>query len=634
MHVKKEAGAYGHVPAFFLYKKGVIFIIKHLPVRMKINILVIGALIALIGTNMIGYHYMNEMARQSETMYEEKLSAVQLLGLIRTENRAIDARILEMIVTEDKEVRREIGDKLESDMNGMVQLLSGYEENRHIDEEETSLFKQLKNQTSEYLSAMTSVQDLALSGQTDAAYKLYMNRSVPPRNNMIASADELTVYHENGTEQLYNESQQHVETARTMMIGLSVLSMVVFLLVSVVISRSITHPIREVKSLLTKAEHGDLRAAGTYQSRDELGQLTRSFNEMTGEIRRVVEKVDETAEQAALSSVELTRYAEETMETANNIKVVTGEVAEGAETQLVELTETVVTMNQLSETVRHIAENAQSASSSALHVSEKASSGQLSVEEAVHQMSTIHTHFAQLEERIDGLGYRSTEISQIVDTITEIADQTNLLALNAAIEAARAGEHGRGFSVVAEEVRRLAEQSAMSAKKITTLISSVQSETDSAMNTMDEASGEVTKGLDIVRSAGESFSHIYTSTNIVTAQIQEVSAAVQQIAAGTEQLVSNASNIQRLAEKTALHTDAAAASTEQQAEAIARIVQSAGNLSDVSVLLKNTIGRFQFGHYEQRENNQSVALVESDTADEAVGDGGEPAVETVQQNAG
>ncbi|GLC89582.1 methyl-accepting chemotaxis protein [Lysinibacillus piscis] len=577
--------------------------IKQMKIQTKIGLIVINALLVLVSTNAIGYYYMNAIAKQSEKMYEEKFASVQLLGQIRTENRAIDSRVLEMMVTTDIVLRDELGSELDTDMIEMIQLLSQYGK-QVKDGKEKEFFKMLKGGTSAYLSAVTSVKRLAIDGQQESAYKLYMNRAVPSRDKMIQSAEQLTLYQQKGAKELYNQNQSNVKVARIIIVVLGILSSIIFLLLSVIISKGIVKPIQGVKQLLYAAEKGDLTVNGDYQSRDELGQLTRSFNAMVSGLRSVINQVDRTAEQAVVASVELNNYSEETMRAAERITEVTSEVAASAENQLTELTETVVTMNQLSETVRHIADNAQSASVSALHVSGKAVAGQDSLEEAVSQMGSIHERFAQLAERINGLGARSLEISQIVDTITEIADQTSLLALNAAIEAARVGEHGRGFSVVAEEVRRLAEQSAESAKRITNLISTVQSETNQAMITMGAASEEVTKGLEIVQEAGNSFSEIYEATGLVTGQIQEVSAAVQEIAAGTEQMVSNAREIKVLAEKTAAHTEEVSASSTKQSASMGNISLSTENLAEVATLLRQTIRHFSILERERKENQR------------------------------
>ena len=156
--------------------------------------------------------------------------------------------------------------------------------------------------------------------------------------------------------------------------------------------------------------------------------------------------------------------------------------------------------------------------------------GNQAIQAAVLQMNAIHDSIRELSGVVEGLGNHSQAIGQIIEVITGIANQTNLLALNAAIEAARAGEHGRGFAVVADEVRKLAEQSSRSAEQISQLINTIQSDTKHAMNSMEAGTREVQQGILVVHEAGETFGQIQMSIGTVSDQVHDVSAAAQEAA--------------------------------------------------------------------------------------------------------
>lgn len=173
------------------------------------------------------------------------------------------------------------------------------------------------------------------------------------------------------------------------------------------------------------------------------------------------------------------------------------------------------------------------ASNDALKVAKE---GNESIHQAIKQMNAISTTVNELAQSVKGMGEQSTEIGQIVQVINGIAAQTNLLALNAAIEAARAGEHGRGFAVVADEVRKLAEQSSRSTEQIGKIIASIQHLTDDAVRSMEKSLNEVTAGIDLVEQSGENFGKIQDSVQSVATLMMECSAASEQMAASTEEV--------------------------------------------------------------------------------------------------
>ncbi|MGG3284401.1 methyl-accepting chemotaxis protein [Paenibacillus solani] len=241
---------------------------------------------------------------------------------------------------------------------------------------------------------------------------------------------------------------------------------------------------------------------------------------------------------------------------------------------------------------REIAQNTKSASAAAVEAHEKAAEGAHAIQTVAEQMQSIQHTFGELDEEIRRLGNRSNEIGQIVEVIKEIAAQTNLLALNASIEAARAGEYGQGFAVVASEVHKLAEQSALSAQQVSTLINSIQSETSQTIHSMQVASKKVAAGIGVVNTAGQSFEHIQESVHAVTAQIQEVSSAVQQMSAGTEQMAHSMQYITEVSENTAAGTQEVAASAEEQQATMKGISIAAHSLSDMAEQHRTTLEKF------------------------------------------
>jgi methyl-accepting chemotaxis protein len=250
-------------------------------------------------------------------------------------------------------------------------------------------------------------------------------------------------------------------------------------------------------------------------------------------------------------------------------------------------------MNEMSSGVKQIADHSQVVSSTASHVLKKAAQGEEAIQTTVKQMTAINQTVSGLASVVTRLGDHSKEISQIIEVITGISAQTNLLALNAAIEAARAGEHGKGFAVVADEVRKLAEQSALSAKQISELINTIQEETNLAVQSMETATKEVVLGINVVNMAGSSFEQIQEGINEVTTQIQEVASSVQQMSAGTEQMVESMNVINEVSETIASGTQEVSAATEEQLASMEEITSAGISLSDMAEELQTLIGKFK-----------------------------------------
>ncbi|MCI2252819.1 methyl-accepting chemotaxis protein [Domibacillus sp. PGB-M46] len=565
---------------------------KHLKIGQKMLVLIITAVLFLLMIGGTSYFFLNQTAEKSKEIYENKLVSIQNIGQIRTNNRAITAYTLELMITTDSNMNQELRQKTESLIDENNKLMEDYLNASKSDPKELELAEPFVEEFKTFSEKAIDAQILAGQNKNKEAYEQYLAEVEPARAKMTELGTQLSNYNRDTAAVLNKENQESAQKANAIILIASLLSILLFAGLAILISRMITHPIRAIQELMSQAQKGDLTVAGTYASRDELGQLTASFNDMTNGLRDVIRQVAETAEQVAASSEELNANSEETTRATELIANTMEEMASGSDSQLRQVSDTTATMNELADGVQQIARNAHSVSETAAGAIERATAGNTSIRQAVNQMGSINTTFDGLSGVIQGLGRRSNEIGQIIDSITAIAAQTNLLALNAAIEAARAGEQGRGFAVVADEVRKLAEESAQSASQISELISAIQAETAQAVEAMKSATAEVQGGIDVVHNAGGSFADITSAIGDVTGQIQEVSAAVQQMAAGTEQVVASMDQIHSISEKAAASTENVSAASEEQMASMEEIAASARSLAVMATHLQEMTRRF------------------------------------------
>ncbi|SFI79925.1 methyl-accepting chemotaxis protein [Brevibacillus centrosporus] len=359
------------------------------------------------------------------------------------------------------------------------------------------------------------------------------------------------------------------------------------------ILKSMLRPLRKLTEAAQKMSEGDVTQQVQVSSDDEIGTLAKSFNHMAQSLRSLLHAVNDNVQQLATSAEQLSASADQTSKATEQIAVTMQEMAVGTEQQVSYTKESTEAVDQMSLGITQIADYSQKVSEAARQTADLASTGNGSIQSAVHQMNASSQSIHDLAAVVERLGVRSQEIGNIVEVITAISNQTNLLALNAAIEAARAGEAGRGFAVVADEVRKLAEQSSLSAKQITSLIASIQSETEHAVIVMDKSKREVTDGIEKVYEAGHSFERIQSAIEEVAEKIGQVSGATQDISARTHLVVTLMNHISQVTLSASDGTQNVSAAAEEQLASMQEIATSSVSLERMAEELQSQIGHFK-----------------------------------------
>nr|WP_071460902.1 methyl-accepting chemotaxis protein [Bacillus mediterraneensis] len=360
------------------------------------------------------------------------------------------------------------------------------------------------------------------------------------------------------------------------------------------IIRSIMKPIVELKQSAVKISEGDLTKDVLVHSKDEIGMLAVTFNEMQDKLRQLVKKVDAKTDHVAASAEELTASAEQTSSSTVHVAASIQEVAGSAEKQKNGLEQNARSLDEMKQGVMVIADRAQKVSELAYHTTEQAETGGQAVNNTVNQMNSIAASVSESNERIRALHENSKQVSSILEVIAGIAAQTNLLSLNAAIEAARAGEHGKGFAVVADEVRKLAEQSQQSAGKIGDIIKTIQQDTENTVEIMSKVNEDVQAGVEISHKAIERFEKILVSTKEINPQMDEISSSTQRILSGVEEVVITANELAEIAKQNSNASEEVAASSEEQLASMEEITSAANELSKMAEELKESIATFKY----------------------------------------
>ncbi|KOS27142.1 chemotaxis protein [Bacillus anthracis] len=359
------------------------------------------------------------------------------------------------------------------------------------------------------------------------------------------------------------------------------------------IIKSITNPLKKLVISAKKISEGDLTEKIKIHSKDEIGQLGKSFNEMAESLQNVISKINTSAGHVAASSEELTASVKQASEATEQITKAMEQISSGAETQTKEVEEGATLLDEVTEEIQRVADNASEESTSSSYTKKKAKEGEKLVEQTVKQMQSIHESVSQSDNVIKLLDKKSKQIGAILEVIQNIAAQTNLLALNAAIEAASAGEHGRGFAIVADEVRKLAEQSGESSREIGKLIKEIQADIQETVKAMNQVNEEVQSGLDVANETKQSFTEILKSTNDIVSKVNDMVETAKKMTRDANEVDTSINQIATTAKENAASMQNIAASSEEQLASMEEINSAAIHLAQMAEELQEIIGKFK-----------------------------------------
>ncbi|MCU1782608.1 methyl-accepting chemotaxis protein [Pseudomonas sp. 13B_2.1_Bac1] len=381
------------------------------------------------------------------------------------------------------------------------------------------------------------------------------------RDSQVASAAALAIMNSQGDVLLgHSEKLTASQTvvrdtdaaqAKQLLLLATALALIFGVVAAWAITRQIVIPLNQTLKVAERVASGDLSHNLTSLRKDELGQLQRAMQSMTVGLRELIGGISDGVTQIASAAEQLSAVTEQTSAGVNSQKVETDQVA--------------TAMNEMAATVQEVARNAEEASEAAVAADQQAREGDKVVGEAIAQIERLATEVGNSTEAMGHLQRESDKIGSVLDVIKSVAQQTNLLALNAAIEAARAGEAGRGFAVVADEVRSLAQRTQKSTEEIEELIVGLQSGTQQVANIMDNSRGLTDSSVELTRRAGSALGSITRTVSTIQAMNSQIATAAEQQSAVAEEINRSVLNVRDISEQTAAASEETAASSTELA---------------------------------------------------------------------
>lgn len=533
--------------------------LRNLPIARKMVVSFGIVCLLCVGYGAVNLFTMSKLHQSTTEISKKWLTGVQVLGEIRFDFSQLRRAEIGVLLCETstctdlyKTQKDTYMSKLEGEEQSYEKLISN--------EEERAFYTEMKSAQGEYLPLCNQVISLVAQGQKEQARELLLGDGRVAYEKLAAVVQKGIDLNNHGSAVASQRGDELFSSLQLLSFGV----MAALVLLSIgdgwLMTRVIGHPLKLASALLGKVAGKDLTETLDLDSKDEIGEMARSLNSMVHSMREIVGSMMNSSEVLAKTSGEI---SESSSQSAENMR---------EQSRLVEAA--AAAAQEMSVTIAEISQHSEQAAVVSRDSAQAASHGGEVMENTSGAMKNISASSGDMAASMGSLVKRSEEIGKVVTVIREISEQTNLLALNAAIEAARAGQHGRGFAVVSEEVRRLAERTKLATEEIEKMVQAIQSETSQVMSVMEQGSKGVSDGLKHVADTHVALNSIIEMAHKTENMIAMIATAATEQASASEQISEHITNVASLAQSTT-------SAIEKEAEACKNLASLATNLEGV-----------------------------------------------------
>ena len=578
---------------------------NNMRVAYKLVMLNAIALIGMIVIGLVGYFAVQTAQHDLNTISQTYLKGIFEIGRCRHAVRYAQVQTVLAPLTTDQAMFQSRLDKFNDAVKELDESLALY---REIVKDDAQALAQVDAADREWIKFKAAGEKMfqmrspaggdtqAIANHRNAALEFYQNEVMP---NAVACGDAILVIQQKAysdSDATIKRSNEGIEAAnRNLFLALGG-TFVVLIIFSVITTKAITNPLSNMVQALHLLRDGDFRRTDLLDAdrADEFGAMATAVRDMRQKISGVIQKTNDASNQFAASSQELMASANQAAQASEQVaQSVTSSAGAVVEQQSLindamnAINASVTSIETLTKTSDLVAENVRKAMI-------EANAGTEAVEAAVAQIISVEKIVNDSALTVDKLGERSKEIGQIVESISGIAEQTNLLALNAAIEAARAGEHGRGFAVVSEEVRKLAEESQEASQKIATLIGEIQTETTTAVDSMQKGNAAVRAGTESVEKLRDTFDSIKDASQLVENESKNMVRELKAVESATFKIRDCNDKTLEKGLAVSKEMESVSAAAEEQSASSEEISSAADELARLAQDLQNSLSIFKY----------------------------------------
>ena len=578
----------------------------NLKVAYKLMILNVIAIVGMLVIGAAGFFAQQSAKADIERMYEVNLKNIDLAGQARHSMRVAQFQSAMGPLTTDPELWRtsrlakynDAVASLDKDINDYLAINKDTPELMAQINKVQDIWSQFKQKSNQLINMRPpeGADTVTIAAHRNAALAFYESDLMSVCTAVASELGTLQQLSRDISEKEILANAEAIDsTTRNVMIIVAVCT-VILIFTSIAITKAVTGPLNYIIHVCDKLNKGDFRDKGNnYEPRtDEFGIMRDAVLSMRTTINKLMKKTSENAEQLAASSEELTASAHQSAQASEQVAQSVTNSASAVAEQQQNVADAMDAIERAMGSIHALNDASNVVGETVNGAARQAQAGSEAIEDAVNKILSVEKIVNQAAATVDKLGQRSKEIGQIVEAISGIAEQTNLLALNAAIEAARAGEHGRGFAVVSEEVRKLAEQSQTSAEQIRARIESIQTATADAVESMKSGTEDVKAGTEAIREVGVQFKEIMSMVDGIKEEISGINHAVQTVSMGAGNIVDITASIDESSRSTNDRTQSITSSTETQSASNQEIAAASSALANLAQDMQNVIAQFKF----------------------------------------
>jgi len=514
--------------------------------RASLSFGVLASLLVVVG--LFGLGQMAKLRESALVIEQSWMPSIENIHDSAALAASIRLEALRLVTTDESRVR-ENSRNLITRQRSDLQTLLDHHETLLTNDEEREMLKQVKTDVAGYLAIVGQMVDLIDKDQQQDAIDLLNNRLAPQGTLLTQSLEKLIVFNQNGVEAAADSAAQMYSSAQWVVGLIIVIALIATLLLAWLLTRSITAPLSQALTVARTIAAGDLSQPIKVQGHDEPAQLLTALATMQTQLQTTIRGISESAQQLASAAEEMSSVMEQS--------------TRGLQAQNDEIEQAATAVTEMSTAVDEVAGNAVSSAEASQASDEDSKHGHYQISETISSIQNLVDEVLGASNKAEGLAVQAQDISKVLEVIRGIAGQTNLLALNAAIEAARAGEAGRGFAVVADEVRSLAQRTQDSTEEIEQMISAIQQGTQNTVEALNSSADHAGQTLQRANSAGSALEKITAAISQISQRNLVIASAAEQQALVAREVDRSLVNIRDLSTQTAAGaTQTSAASQE------------------------------------------------------------------------